>query len=185
MGGPQHLTGDFDRSSLVLPQQMDLCLVTGKVAGRPRLILRPRMEELVQGLPLRPPLPSQARAAQAFGSGHRGEPPPPRPSAQEHLCCRTETKPWSTVVVVKRTVLERKLCALYNSLSSPAFPPQRVEPPPGPLARPRHPLLPRTSHSVGDTPVSPSFRAVLRRLCWARRLTFLWMAAPPPPGPSS
>lgn len=88
---------------------------------------------------------------------------------------------WSTAVVMERTVTERKLYALYDSLCSPTSPPQKAVPPPWPLAKPSHPLLPRTSHAVGDTPVSPGFRAVLRRLSWARPLTFLWMAAPPPP----
>lgn len=82
----------------------------------------------------RAPLSGLHRPLQALRLVTEGN--PPSPGTLECLCCRTETKPWSTTVSIKDILMEKEFYALYESLSSPTSPPQKVAPPPWPLANP-------------------------------------------------
>lgn len=114
---------------------------TEEVAGRPYLTFLPRMEEHIEGLPSQASLPLPGRSCAGPGDWSQ-QGTQPSPGTPECRCCRTKTTPWSTMVTLRRILIERGLYALYSSLSFPASPPQPVAPPPWPLASPATLLFP-------------------------------------------
>lgn len=111
------------------------------------------MEEYVEGLPTQvcSALPGQSwTGLQDWSRKGTAQPWP-----LKCLCCRTETKPWSTMVVLRRTIKEMEHCFIRLPLLS-------YHPASGSGTatvvlshKPNHPLLPQPSRSLGDAPVSP------------------------------